>query len=129
MNTQVTTALEKARRHWGAEMPEWIAELAGACDAASQNKVARKLGCSASVVSQVLSRSYRGSLETVEQRVRGALMAETLICPVMGEIRRSLCVDNQRFARGKFQASSSMRARLYRACRGSCGHSRIGGTS
>lgn len=128
--TMETSALDKARAAWGEAMPEWIAELAAACDAASQSKVARRVGYSASVISQVLGRTYRGSLETVEQKVLGVLMNKTLICPVMGEIRRSLCVDNQRKARAGMMGSSSMRARLHKACRdGGCGHSRLGGTS
>lgn len=125
MTTQARTATHRARDGWGDTLPDWVAELAAACDASSQGRVARRLGYSASVISQVLSRTYRGDYARVEQKVRGELMRETLECPVMGEIRKSTCIDNQRLAARGVIATSSMRSRLYHACR-TCQHSRMG---
>ena len=119
-------AIDRARAAWGDALPDWVAELAGACDASSQSRVARRIGYSASVISQVLTRTYRGSLATVEQKVRGALMRETIECPVMGELSRDRCIDNQRLAARGVIATSSMRSRLYHACR-RCHHSRMKG--
>ena len=124
MSTTTHSAMERARAAWGDALPDWVAELAAACDASSQNRVARSIGYSASVISQVLARSYRGSLATVEQKVRGALMQETIECPVMGEISKARCIDNQRLAARGVIATSSMRSRLYHACR-RCPHARI----
>lgn len=109
---------------WGGEMPDWVVTLAQACDRSSQNAVARRLGLSGSVVSSVIRKNYTGNYETVEKATRGALMGDTLICPVVGEIATHACLDNQKKAR-HFVAASSARVRLYRACRGGCIHSRI----
>jgi hypothetical protein len=117
---------DNAKAAWGAAMPDWIGILAAACDRSSQSMVAKQLGYSSSVISSVLRRNYVGSLETVEKAVRGALMAETLNCPVLAEIATHECLANQKRAR-EFSAGSSIRVRLYRACRGPCPHSRIAG--
>ncbi len=116
MNTQVRSAYERAVSGWGPALPDWIAELARSCDDSSQNKVAKRIGYSAAVISQVLSHTYRGSMITVEQKVRGALMQETLECPVMGELSKDTCINNQRLAARGVIATSSMRSRLYHSC-------------
>ena len=120
-------ACERSLDAWKRERPAWVRELSEACDATSQGKVAKRLGYSASVVSQVIGRVYRGDYDAVEQKVRGALMSEEVSCPVVGEIRKDICANHQKKAKGKFMATSAMRARLNYACRGNCPHSRIGG--
>lgn len=107
--------------------PDWVIELARACDApgASQASVARRIDYSASAVSSVLRNSYGGDLARVEQVVRGALMAETVACPIVGEITRNVCLGHQKRAR-KFVPTSSMRVHLYRTCP-TCPHSRMKG--
>jgi hypothetical protein len=113
----------KARAAWG-DMPAWIEALAAEATRTSGNAAAARIGYSPAVVSAVLSRTYRGDYTRVAEKVAGALMGVTVDCPVLGEIARDRCLDEQ--TRG-FSASSSVRARLYRACRGNCPHSRIKG--
>lgn len=114
----------KATEAWG-NIPEWVLSLAEACNAQTQAAVSRQLGYSAAVVSQVLSNSYqKGDIGRFEQAVRGALMAETVRCPVMGDLSRNACVSWQR---KPFAATNSHRVRMYQACRSNCPHSRITG--
>ncbi|WP_043062125.1 hypothetical protein [Brucella anthropi] len=115
--------IDKARAAWGETLPEWIVILAEACDRESQSAVARKVGYSASAVSQVLSNTYQnGDINRVEQAIRGALMAETVDCPVMGDLPRNTCVLWQR---KPFVATNAHRVRMFQACRKGCPHSLI----
>lgn len=116
-------AVSTATQAWG-ELPEWLLVLAEACDASSQNVVAKRLGYSNSVVSAVLANSYKGAVHAVEKTVRGALMAEELDCPVLGALRKDRCLENQKKA-VHFHTTSSLRVRLYMSCRGKCVHSRM----
>ena len=117
----VVPAVEVAVAAWGAgvaaAVPDWVVILAESCDATSRARVAARLGYSAGVVSQVLNKSYKGDLARVEGVVRGALLAETVMCPVVDEIARDVCLENQKRTP---PFTSAMRARLYRACRGGC---------
>lgn len=106
-----------ARDHWGDDaVPDWIEALAKACTAASQARIAKRLGYSAGVVSSVLRNAYAGNMEAVETAIRGALMGGTLICPELGEIKGDVCTDNRRRAQ-TFQNTNSHRVRMFRACR------------
>jgi len=107
-------ATERARVSWGDPPPEWIAELAGACERQSQGQVARQLGYSAAVISQALSRTYRGDMGRLEAAVRGALMHETVECPVVGELGRDRCVRNQELPKGP--TADPVRRALRRTC-------------
>lgn len=109
------SAMEKARTGWGAEMPAWIRELAEECDRTSQNKAALRIGRSASLVSTVLARTYSGDMAAVEERVRGALMGETLICPVLGEIDKKVCRD-WRGRSTSFSSRNTRAVQMFRAC-------------
>ncbi|WP_244617831.1 transcriptional regulator [Rhizobium sp. RU35A] len=115
-------ALDRATSCWGDAMPDWVAVLAEACRSTSQSAVARRIDYSAGVVSSVLSNTYRGDIARVEQMVRGALMAETVPCPALGDIARNVCLDWQA---KPYAPTSSHRVAMYRACRASCPHSRI----
>lgn len=108
----------KARTAWGAP-PDWIIALAEACQRETQSGVARRLGVSGSQISHVLANNYAGRLDRIEQLVRGAYLGATVNCPVLGEISRDRCLDEQG---REFAATSSLRATLYRACRGGCPH-------
>ena len=114
-----------ATKEWGngdaARVPDWVMVLAETCDAQSLRKVADRLGYSASVLSRVLNGKYDGDLERVADKVRGALMGEKVMCPVVDEIARDQCLDHQRHGP---PFTSSMRAKLYRACRNGCPHYR-----
>lgn len=114
-------AAARAEAAWG-EMPDWIVALADACDRRTQAAVAKMIGYSTTVVSQILTRKYTGSLGAVEKAVRGALMHLTVECPVMGEIPTSTCLTNQR---QKFSAANRMAVKLHSTCP-TCKHSRQG---
>lgn len=114
------THLAKARGNF-APTPDWIEELAAYADAQGLKRTAERVGVGASTVSQVLSNNYPGVLANIEQRVRGALMQQTVTCPVLDDMRRDVCLDWQA---KPFHATSSLRVAMYRACRGGCPHSK-----
>lgn len=103
-------------------MPDWVGVLAGECAALSATAVAGRIGYSVAVVSAVVRGNYKGDLGAVEARVRGAYMGEIVDCPVLGEIARDRCMHEQG---RRFAATSALRTKLYRACRGGCTHSRL----
>ncbi|VUX47883.1 conserved hypothetical protein [Candidatus Defluviicoccus seviourii] len=109
-------ALARAAHHWGADLPDWVAALAVACDAAgSQAGTAARVGYSGAVVSQVLKRDYRGSYDAVEAAVRARIMGATVDCPVLGQILLEDCHNYQRAA-GTGARESTLQVRLARAC-------------
>lgn len=111
-----------ARAHHGWDSPpDWIIALAEACQRESQSAVAKRLGVSGSQVSHVVARSYAGRYDRIEQLVRAAYMGATVDCPVLGEIALDRCLDEQT---RPFAATSSVRTRLFRACRDGCPNSR-----
>lgn len=122
------TCLAQLDLDW-PDAPDWVRTLAAACDERGQATVARQLGVSAALVSQVRRGRYgrggrHGDLEGVESRVRGRFMGATTNCPVQGVISTSQCIANQGLP---FVATSRARVELYAACRSGCPHSRIGG--
>lgn len=114
--------LAKAHAAWGASIPEWIITLAEACCRSSQSAVAKELGYSGSAISLVIGNKYNGDLVSIEQMVRGALMAETVRCPILGELPRNVC---QSWQKKPFATTSSHRIRMHQACNGGCPNSRI----
>ena len=120
-----SSALDRALAAWGDDMPDWVHILADACDSSSQKKVAAELDYSPAVVNQVLGNKYKGGdLGAVQQAVEGALMAHSVDCPVLGELRANFCLENQKRS---FSPTNSTRVRLFKACHGGgCPHSRIG---
>jgi hypothetical protein len=115
--------LAKAKSAWGDKPPDWIEELANEADRTTAAAASKRIGYSGAVISYVLSKSYPGDVARVEAKVRGALMGLTVDCPIVGEIGRDRCLDEQRMSN---TGASSIRAKLYRACRsGDCPHSRI----
>jgi hypothetical protein len=116
-------AMSTAMAAWKV-MPDWVFILAEACDRTSQNAVAKRLKYSGSVVSAILNNNYKGNAEAVEKSVRGVLMAETLECPVLGELRKNICLEHQTRAK-VFSSTSTLRVRMFQACRGGCMHSRL----
>jgi len=101
------------RLSWGKAAPEWIVLLAECCDKASQSAIARKLNVSGSMINQALKNSYAGRLDRLEQRVRGELMHETVGCPVLGEITKRRCLDEQNRPHA---STNAVRVELRRAC-------------
>ncbi len=93
---------------------EWIIELEAACEATSQAQVARRLGIADGTVSQLLSGKYGAATNNMQQRIEGALMGRTVVCPVIGELRRDVCLDYQG---RKAAATNPLRVQLATACR------------
>ena len=108
-------ALSKAQEAWGENMPDWIEVLAQACDATSQNQVARRIERSAALVSNVLAQKYTGDMAAVEDLVRGVFMKQTVTCPVLGELGLQTC-RKWRGRAGRFQNVNSQYVTMYRAC-------------
>jgi hypothetical protein len=111
-----------ARAAWGDALPIWVTVLADMATRSSLTKTARRIGYSAALVSNVIANKYPAGTDRIEAKVRGALMNETVICPILGEIGRDHCLDEQGMTN---RATSSIRSKLYRACRSGCPHSRI----
>lgn len=112
----------KATAAWG-EPPDWILVLAEEASRSTAKAVAERLGYSTSVVTTAIVRAYRGNMERLEQLVRGAFMSLKVDCPVLGELARDRCLQEQA---EPFRASSAMRAQLFHACTipGRCPHSK-----
>lgn len=116
------TFAEKAVDAYGADTSDWVLELARLADAEGLGGAGKKIGYSRSAVSNVLNGKYgAGDLARVENMVRGALMAETVECPVIGTIGRDRCLTEQN---EPFRATSAFRAQLYHACRNGCPNAR-----
>ena len=111
----------RAREAWGTA-PDWVLVLAEACNMENQTAVGKRMNYSGSTISQVLSNTYPGDMDRLEQVVRGVLMAETVICPRLGETSRNVC---QQWQRRPFSTASSNAVAMYQACRAGCPHSRL----
>lgn len=109
-----TDFLAKAREAWGDEMPPEVEALASAAQSRTGSAVAKEIGYSGAVVSNVISRKYAGDLAAVFAKIRGALLGETVDCPVIGQIGRDRCLAEQK---KPFAATNSTRVKLFRACR------------
>ncbi|MFD2676048.1 transcriptional regulator [Camelimonas lactis] len=106
--------LTRAQTAWGADIPDEVVTLAEACTSQSANSVAKRIGYSNAVVSTILGNKYRGDVAKVFAAIRGALMGETVLCPILDEIGRDRCLSEQK---RPFEATNSTRARLYHACK------------
>ncbi|WP_368565532.1 hypothetical protein [Pseudoxanthomonas sp. UTMC 1351] len=100
--------------------PDWLDVLRAACQARKQSVVAAEIGYSATVVSQVLSGTYKGDSRAVQQKVEGALMGLTVECPVIGDLPRNRCLEYQR---QPFASTNHMRVQFSRTCP-TCKHRR-----
>lgn len=99
----------------GVLPPDVKAALAAAVKRfSSQSKVAEELNVSTAVISTLLKDKYTGNVERMEQRIRGQYMAETVRCPVMGDLSKRSCLDNQALPQA---FTNPMRAALGRACK------------
>ena len=87
--------------------------LASHIDARGLKATARLVGYSPATLSQVCHQKYFGNLARIETRVTGTLLGETLNCPVLGPMRRDVCLDWQAKPRS---AASSLNIRMRAAC-------------
>ncbi len=115
MTDKSTANVDRARERWGAAAPDWIIVLAEACDQFGQTAMGKRLGVSGAVISATLSNTYAGRLDKIEQRVRGELMNERVTCPVLGEISKRQCLDEQS---REYASTNALRVELRRACAG-----------
>lgn len=107
--------VERTQIAWGGAAPVWVLRLAQECEATSQARTGRLIGYAAGTVSRILSNDYRADTGKVEQAVRGALMQETVSCPVLDEIGKHFCLKHQ--AREFKAANNHQLKRLWGACR------------
>jgi hypothetical protein len=102
---------------------DWLEALRAETARTSQSRAAHRIGMSASVVNQVLKGIYKGRVQRVAERVRGALMNQKVVCPVLGEISCKRCQDEQ----GRpFGSTNPLRVAVYKSCRSGCSHSKHG---
>lgn len=99
------------------------AEVLAAAEAAvqrlgSQVALAEQIGISASALNQAMKGKYRGDLGRIEQRIRGVLLNLTVQCPVLAQLSKKDCLDEQR---RPLVFSNPLRVRLHRACK-TCPH-------
>jgi hypothetical protein len=120
------SALEKASAAWGEPLPREVAALAEAVDNSTGRAVAERIGYSPAVVSHILAKRYPGDVAKVFENIRGALIGETVTCPVAGEITLDRCNKEQGTP---FSSSSPTRIAFWRACRATgrhaCPHSKV----
>lgn len=98
----------------------WLEELRSACASAGQKEIARRIGYSSAVLSQVLNGKYPGDLERVQAQVEGVLMRRVVDCPVLGEITLDICRGHQT---RKPNPTNQARMMMHYACRDNCPHS------
>ena len=92
----------------------------------SQSKMAKKLGVSTSMLSQVLRGIYPGSIDALKVKVEGMFMDHNVTCPLKGIIPVNECQEHQK---RPFSSSNRERVKLYRACRSGCPHSSLTATA
>lgn len=119
MKADRLTNIEVATQAWGDPSPDWISELARLCDRQGQRHAGISIGYSTATISQVLRKKYPGDMEKFEQAVRGALLRETVTCPVMGEIQKDRCLELQRRPIDRMR-NGTLFIRTYHACRNGC---------
>ncbi|UWQ93009.1 helix-turn-helix transcriptional regulator [Rhodobacteraceae bacterium M382] len=104
-----------AQDKWGDTLPDWVRTLVKECDESSQNQVARKLGISSTVVSQVIHNNYPGNLENIAGRVSDVFEQKEIECPALGLIQGEACLQ----WRDQMGTTSSVpiRVQMDRACR------------
>jgi hypothetical protein len=108
-----TDYLARAREGW-LEVPPEIEALAVEAQKTSGTAVAKRLGYSPALISQLISGRYPGDVDLAKARIRGALMGEQVECPVLGSIPRDRCINE---SLRPFAATNSIRARLFHACK------------
>ena len=109
--------VEIAEEAWGSPLPDWVRVLAHECARSNQTLVAKRLGRSGAVVSQVLHNRYGARTTLIEERVRGLYMHGAVACPGIGgaALPTNECQDWREKA-GRFEMGDPNRTRMYRDC-------------
>ena len=100
---------------WNDDLPVWVETLVHECDATSQGKVAKRLGITASTVSQAIRNSYKGNLSNVEARVLAVFQDAKVTCPAQGEISGETCLKWRDRAK-RLTSAAPDRVLMFRAC-------------
>ena len=100
-------------------MNKWQYILAEQAKAHGQEAIAKELGVSKSVISQLINNKYPGDIQRMQKLVEGAYMNRSVMCPIVGKIPLHLCDKHQ----CNTSTSNAIKLRLYRACRSGCPHS------
>jgi len=87
-----------------------------AVDDVGQAEVARRIGRSASAVSQVMSGKYAGDPDTILELIEASFASTTVHCPVMGEVYLADCIEARRRLELPHVPSSGQTADLRRTC-------------
>lgn len=96
----------------------WFVALQQAVANESQAKVASKCGISPTAVNQVLKGTYPGNINNVAEKVSGALLEHSVICPVLDVITTDICAAERN---KPFNPVNPKRVHLYRSCQ-TCKH-------
>ena len=108
---------QKAAEAHGGAPEDWVIALAKLADQKGLRVAGETIGYSGATVSQAIAGKYPGDIGKVAEKVRGALLGETVVCPPYGLddiIDRKKCLDWQDKPKA---ATSAFRVRMYRACR------------
>lgn len=109
-----------AKDAWGT-VPDWLEALIAACDkpGSSQSKVAKELGRTPGVISEVMRNRYKGDMKDFEDRVRAVYFETQIKCPALDWISTADCLQWRDEATELKQGA--MMVRMYRACN-ACPH-------
>lgn len=110
----MTERFIKSQEAWCGELPDWVSVLVAACDATSQNKVAKKMAYSSAVISLVLNNTYTGDMDKIEKNVRDFFMSG-VDCPALGKITADQCLAWRQEGKAP-NPSSPHKSRMFHAC-------------
>lgn len=99
-------------------MSDWIQLLQAQVEQKGRPVVQKELGISPTALSLVLAGRYPASTENIEKRVM-AIYGKNgeVVCPVLGQIQPSRCVENFQRAQKINSAGNPNTIRLYHRCR------------
>ncbi|MGY3910772.1 hypothetical protein ACW5XW_02805 [Aeromonas piscicola] len=92
----------------------WIDTLREQCLSRQIQVVAAELGYSRTAVSKVINGKYPGNTKHIQAAVERAYPANTVSCPVFGELARDKCLFHQS---QPLRATTGVRVLLYRSCK------------
>lgn len=92
----------------------WLYHFRTAVDQLGATKVKKRLGCSATTVSQIYNNKYPSPTDKWRDRFLAEFTPGSVECPVLGEISRDACSFHRK---REFAATNPQRVQLYHACR------------
>ena len=95
---------------------DWLSALRAEAARTSQARAAQRIGVSPGTVSQVLSGAYKADPQRIARRVRGAILGETVECPVALEMPLQKCQEIQDRKAGA--GGNPIYARAWLCCKG-----------